>query len=104
MELTIGAGGSERRVSVYLIRLTFVGELGYELHLNKEDALHVYEHLHATAECHTIQPFMDSGYKAIDSLCVFALFACFIHADGFASYVLLFGVQVCREGVPTLAR
>jgi 4-methylaminobutanoate oxidase (formaldehyde-forming) len=50
---------------VLAIRLTYVGELGWELHIPTEYAAYVYEKLwEAGAECGLI----DAGYHAIDSL------------------------------------
>lgn len=46
-------------------RVGFVGELGWELHVPSEYAVHVYERLHAAGEAHGLA---NVGYKAIDSL------------------------------------
>jgi 4-methylaminobutanoate oxidase (formaldehyde-forming) len=43
-------------------RVTYVGELGWELHVPMEYAAHLYERLHGAGE------ILDAGYKAIDSL------------------------------------
>jgi 4-methylaminobutanoate oxidase (formaldehyde-forming) len=42
--------------------VTYVGELGWELHVPTEYAAHLYETLHGAGE------IIDAGYKAIDSL------------------------------------
>lgn len=58
-ELTIGAA------PVLALRVGYVGELGWELHVPTEYAAHVYETLRAAGE-----PFgiADVGYRAIDTL------------------------------------
>jgi len=58
-DLTIGYA------SVLAIRLTYVGELGWELHLPMEYALHVYEVLHEAGREFDI---LNVGYRAIDTL------------------------------------
>ncbi|MGH6934111.1 MAG: GcvT family protein [Dongiaceae bacterium] len=58
-EITIGAA------PVRAIRIDYVGELGWELHVPAEYAAHVYELLRAAGEPHNIA---DVGYRAIDSL------------------------------------
>lgn len=50
---------------VLAVRLTYVGELGWELHVPVEYALYVYEQLKRAGEAHGIR---DAGYRAIDSL------------------------------------
>jgi len=50
---------------VRAIRIGYVGELGWELHVPTEFALHVYDLLRAAGEHHDIR---DIGYRAIDSL------------------------------------
>ncbi|WP_395713359.1 FAD-dependent oxidoreductase [Reyranella sp.] len=50
---------------VLALRVTYVGELGYELHLPTEYAAHVYELLWAAGGAFGI---VDAGYRAIDSL------------------------------------
>src|SRR4029079_6795613 len=50
---------------VLALRVTYVGELGYELHLPTEYAAHVYELLWDAGRAHGIA---NSGYRAIDSL------------------------------------
>jgi 4-methylaminobutanoate oxidase (formaldehyde-forming) len=50
---------------VLALRVTYVGELGYELHLPTEYAAHVYELLWAAGRKFGIA---DAGYRAIDSL------------------------------------
>jgi len=53
------------RANVRALRITYVGELGWELHGNKEDALAVYEALmSAGAEFNIV----NAGYRAIESL------------------------------------
>lgn len=46
-------------------RIGYVGELGYELHIPTEFALHVYDALWAAGQAHAIA---NVGYRAIDSL------------------------------------
>jgi 4-methylaminobutanoate oxidase (formaldehyde-forming) len=50
---------------VLAIRIGYVGELGWELHIPTEFAAHVYETLLAAGEAHGIR---DVGYRAIESL------------------------------------
>jgi len=50
---------------VLALRVTYLGELGYELHLPTEYAAHVYELLWAAGRDHGLA---DAGYRAIDSL------------------------------------
>ncbi|MBI2253994.1 MAG: FAD-dependent oxidoreductase [Proteobacteria bacterium] len=57
--LTVGAA------PVLAIRIGYVGELGWELHVPTEYAAHVYETLRGAGEKHGI---VDIGYRAIDSL------------------------------------
>ncbi len=47
------------------LRMTFVGELGWELHVPVESALAVYDRLFEAGEKHGI---VNAGYRAIDSL------------------------------------
>jgi len=58
-KLTIGAA------RVLALRATYVGELGYELHIPVEFALHVYEQLWQAGQEYSI---INAGYRAIDSL------------------------------------
>jgi 4-methylaminobutanoate oxidase (formaldehyde-forming) len=58
-EITIGAA------PVRAIRIGYVGELGFELHIPSEYAGHVYELLREAGEPYGIA---DAGYRAIDSL------------------------------------
>ncbi len=51
--------------SVLAIRITYVGELGWELHVPTEYTAHVYEALRQAGEPHGV---VDAGYRAIDSL------------------------------------
>ena len=58
---------------VRLLRLTFVGELGFELHLPAAHAAVVYDAIHAEAADLVRRsgggiPILDAGYHAIDSL------------------------------------
>jgi 4-methylaminobutanoate oxidase (formaldehyde-forming) len=46
-------------------RVGYVGELGWELHIPADQALHVYETLRAAGEPHGIA---DAGYRAIETL------------------------------------
>ena len=50
---------------VLALRVTYLGELGYELHVPVEYALHLYERLLAAGERHGIA---NVGYRAINSL------------------------------------
>ena len=53
------------------LRLTFVGEVGYELHVRSEHAVNVYNALRKAGDAyegrHNV-PVRDAGYRAIDSL------------------------------------
>lgn len=57
--LTLGAA------PVRAVRIGYVGELGWELHIPTEFALHVYDQLAAAGQEHGIA---DVGYRAIESL------------------------------------
>jgi sarcosine dehydrogenase len=50
---------------VRAVRITFVGELGWELHVPAETALAVYDQLMAAGAAHGI---VNAGYRAIESL------------------------------------
>ncbi len=50
---------------VWALRITYVGELGWELHIPTEHALSVYRRLVAAGEEHGLA---DAGYRAIESL------------------------------------
>ena len=50
---------------VLALRITYVGELGWELHLPTEYALTVYDALHAAGAKHGLR---DAGYRAIETL------------------------------------
>ncbi len=58
-EITVGAA------PVLALRIGYVGELGWELHMPTEYACHVYEALWQAGEAFAIA---DVGYRAIDSL------------------------------------
>ena len=58
-QITVGAA------PVLAIRIGYVGELGWELHIPTEYATHVYEVLRQAGEAFGIR---DVGYRAIDSL------------------------------------
>ena len=58
-DVTIGAA------PVRAVRIGYVGELGWELHIPTEYAAHVYETLRAAGKAAGIA---DTGYRAIDSL------------------------------------
>ena len=58
-KITIGAA------PVRAVRIGYVGELGWELHIPTEFALHVYETLWQTGQAYNIS---NVGYRAIDSL------------------------------------
>jgi 4-methylaminobutanoate oxidase (formaldehyde-forming) len=57
-QITVGAA------PVLAIRIGYVGELGWELHIPTEYAAHVYEVLREAGEAYGIR---DAGYRAIDS-------------------------------------
>ena len=62
--------GTARRIGiagcpVLALRITYVGELGWELHLPTEYALTVYDALHAAGAQHGLR---DAGYRAIETL------------------------------------
>lgn len=62
--------GTARRIGiagcpVLALRVTYVGELGWELHLPVEYAQTVYAALHAAGAAHGLT---DAGYRAIDTL------------------------------------
>ena len=62
------AGRARSRIGsapVLALRIGYVGELGWELHIPTEYAAHVYELLRAAGEPHGI---VDVGYRAIDTL------------------------------------
>ena len=50
---------------VMALRITYVGELGFELHVPVEFAVHVYERIMREGERHGVAP---CGYRAIESL------------------------------------
>jgi sarcosine dehydrogenase len=50
-----------------ILRLTFVGELGYELHIPAESCIPVYNAVMAEGQKYGI---INSGYRAIDSLSI----------------------------------
>lgn len=54
-------------VQVRAMRLSFVGELGWELHIPKDACLPVYHAVMAAGAKHGI---VNSGYRAIDSLSI----------------------------------
>lgn len=47
------------------VRIGYVGELGWELHIPTEYAAHVYELLHEAGQAHGI---VDVGYRTIDTM------------------------------------
>mmetsp|Transcript_58774 Transcript_58774/g.120227 ORF Transcript_58774/g.120227 Transcript_58774/m.120227 type:complete len:913 (+) Transcript_58774:43-2781(+) len=53
--------------AVRVIRLTFVGELGFELHIPKESCAEVYEELFRKGKKHHLA---NAGYRAIDSMSI----------------------------------
>uniref|UniRef100_A0A8D3BLU5 Sarcosine dehydrogenase, mitochondrial n=1 Tax=Scophthalmus maximus TaxID=52904 RepID=A0A8D3BLU5_SCOMX len=59
----VNAAGHQVRA----MRLSFVGELGWELHIPKDSCLPVYRAVMAAGAKHGI---IDSGYRAIDSLSI----------------------------------
>jgi len=56
---------SPRQVEVWAQRLSYAGELGWELYVARDDAPAVWDALIATGEPYDIRPV---GYKALDSL------------------------------------
>ena len=54
--------------SVRAQRITYVGELGFELYVPVESAAHVYRSLHAASAEHPTADLRDCGYYSIDSL------------------------------------
>ncbi len=54
-------------VPVRLLRLSFVGEMGWELHVPKEEALALYGKVMAAGEEFGIR---NAGYRAMDSLSI----------------------------------
>jgi len=58
-EITVGSA------PVLAVRIGYVGELGYELHIPTEYAAHVYGLLHAAGQTHGI---VDVGYRTIDTM------------------------------------
>lgn len=54
-------------VQVRAMRLSFVGELGWELHIPKDSCLPVYQAIMATGAKYGIQ---NAAYRAIDSLSI----------------------------------
>lgn len=58
-------------VKMLCLRLTFIGELGYELHVPAAHAAVVYKAIRTAGESYSQQhniPVSDSGYRCIDSL------------------------------------
>ena len=57
--------------NVLCLRLTFVGELGFELHVPSQHAAHVYKTIRQAGDDYELRhnvPVRDAGYRAIDSL------------------------------------
>lgn len=56
--------------SLMMLRLTFVGELGFELHVPSESAVAVYEAIMAAGDALRASgvPVVNAGYRAIDTL------------------------------------
>ncbi len=52
------------KIKLKALRLTFVGELGYELHIAREHVKEIYEKIMAAGQEHQIQ---NAGYRAIES-------------------------------------
>ena len=50
------------------LRLSFVGELGWELHVSNESAVHVHNALMEAGKQHG--GIVNAGYRAIDSLSI----------------------------------
>lgn len=53
--------------SLRALRLSFVGELGWELHVPNDSAVPVYQAIMAAGKAHNIK---NAGYRAIDSLSI----------------------------------
>ena len=66
IELSDAAGS---RVECRAMRLTFVGELGWELHCAAQDAAHLYRMLHEASRRQQLG-LRNAGYRAIDSLSI----------------------------------
>ena len=66
IELSDGRGS---RVECRAMRLTFVGELGWELHCAAQDAPRLYRMLHDASQRHQLG-LRNAGYRAIDSLSI----------------------------------
>lgn len=54
-------------LQVRAMRLSFVGELGWELHVPREDCVKVYK---AVMEAGARHGIINAGYRAIDSLSI----------------------------------
>ena len=54
-------------VPIRVMRMSFVGEMGWELHVPKEYCLSIYEKIMKVGEEFEIQ---NAGYRAIDSLSI----------------------------------
>ena len=62
---------------VRALRLSFVGELGWELHIPNESAVPVYEAVMQAGQQHGI---VNAGYRAIESLSLEKGVFCMIHS------------------------
>jgi len=61
-------------LQVRAMRLSFVGEMGWELHVPKADCVKVYRAVMQAGARHGIT---NAGYRAIDSLSIEKGFSCF---------------------------
>lgn len=67
-DLTIkGETSEDANYAVRVLRLTFVGELGFELHIPKSSCLAVYDQVMRKGKKHHI---VNAGYRAIDSMSI----------------------------------
>lgn len=67
LSVSLTTSASVSPVQVRAMRLSFVGELGWELHIPKDSCLPVYHAVMAAGAKHGI---INSGYRAIDSLSI----------------------------------
>ena len=49
--------------------MSFVGELGWEIHVHKGDAIFVYKDLEKAFDSCKV-PFINAGFRALDSLSI----------------------------------
>ena len=76
--------------AVRAVRLSFVGELGWELHVPNSSAVKVYEAVWKAGSKHGL---VNAGYRAIDSLSIekgSSIVSSFLYTQG-RSHVFCFG-------------